>query len=102
MSTSPPYVLKKVQLERRTLLAVAPRPQPRMHAGAYGVQLHPRLLQEKNRQAQARFRERQKAKQSETERRMADLEKAVLRLQVCVTMVIVTFEVVRMTAIGTT
>ena len=43
-------------------------------------------MQEKNRQAQARFRERQKAKQTETERRMADLEKAVVRLQVCDTM----------------
>ena len=51
------------------------------YIGSLSLAVH--ATQEKNRQAQARFRERQKAKQSDTERRMADLEKAVVRLQVC-------------------
>jgi len=79
------------------LSAIAAGQLPQHHAaqqqngGASGGGQHPGVdngvakrtkEQEKNRRAQARFRERQKLKHGETERRMNELEAAVKQLQV--------------------
>lgn len=54
---------------------------PRVHCSTGRIGSVPCRCQEKNRRAQARFRERQKAKAAETGEKVAGLEEALQRLQ---------------------